>query len=407
MQTIKSLELQKILAWTLLIIAVVEWFPFFMQVLLNFFNMNLREIPSQDIVLVLAPIFSPLVTLVYGILGWRDPSRFKKYSVVIAIAGAITCIIFNWLCMAAYYQYYGVFTPDLSDIGAKQGVFGLIGYLNPVVQTLLYWTNGIMFYGLIPALFNVATGGTSRIQYSHELNFAALIVSVYMFLRPGSIAGTPFRYALILLVVTATWLVLIINGKQINKEILRDSNFFIDSDAIPKVAENGIALILGFSALNFAISANGLPINTWAWLFLTASTGIIALLILTNKKITSLLPGIIVFTALVAVECIVIWADINAILLSIEPWLQGAGLFLLGLLFPASLPFLSTSRTNRYLKHPGRMLFFNLITVASFLLPLIIIATFPPISTIIGILLVSIVGAIGLLGLLVPYYKKK
>nr|MDO8110106.1 hypothetical protein [Candidatus Sigynarchaeota archaeon] len=406
MQTTKSINVQKVLAWTIILIAVVEWLPFFLEIMLNFINMELDELPYEDVPLILAPLLSPIVIVVFSIIGWKHHDGLKKFSSVASIVALVLGAGLTWLCFSAYYQFYSIFAADLSSLDIAGSGVGMLDYLTPAPRPLLYWTNAFTFYVLVPVLFNVGTGGTSRIQYSHELNLGTMVAAAYMFLRPGSFVGTMLRFAIALLVAGTIWCIAMINKKTGDPEIAREPVYFIDSDAIPKGSEHGIALILGFSLLNFAMSANGLLINTWTWLFLVAST-MIAEVVILKKKLVSVVPGIVTFASLIAVECIVIWADINAVLLGVEPWLQGLGLFLLGLLFPTCLPLFSKKRTNRYLIHPARIFFFNMIAAVALILPILIITTLPPLTTLIGILLVSVVSGFALVALLVPYYKKK
>ncbi len=407
MQSLKSIDVTRFLAWTVLLVAVVEWFPFFLQVMLNFFNMNLREFPVEDIVLVLAPILSPFVTVFLSIAGWKRPAGVKKAMSVLGVAAMLACAVLNWLAFSAYYQYYGIFAPDLSTVSATGGAFGILAYLTPLVKPMLYWTNAFTFLFAVPVLFTAATGGTGRLQFTHELNLAALAAALYMTFRPGSIVDAPFRFVLITLTASAAWLLALVNKPVADPGGERERPYSIDSSAIPKWSEEGLAILLAISLINPAMSAMGLLNTTWTWIFLAASTGIAEVLILKNVKFTSKAPGIIVFAGLVAVEALVIWADIDSALLAVEPWLHGAALFLLGLLFPACLPLFSRKRDNLYLTNPGRQFLFNLIAVVSFLLPVIIIAIFPPLTTLAGVLIVGIGGGLSLLAILVADKKSR
>ncbi len=180
----------------------------------------------------------------------------------------------------------------------------------------------------------------------------------------------------------------------------------IDGDSIPKWSEEGLAIVLAISLINPVMSATGLLNTTWTWLFLVLSTGIVEVMIIKNIKVVSKVPGALVFAGLVVMQAIVIWADIDAGLLAVEPWLHGASLFLLGLLFPACIPMLSRKRANMYLTNPGRQFLFNLIAVVSFLLPVVIIATLPPLSTFAGMLIVGIGGGLSLLALFIADTKR-
>jgi hypothetical protein len=261
----------------------------------------------------------------------------------------------------------------------------------------------------VPVLFTAGTGGTGRLQFSHELNLGAMVAALYMAFRPGSIVDTPFRFVFVTLVASAAWLVYRVNKKENDpgSEREREPAYFIDSSAIPKWSEEGLAILLAICLINPAMAAMGMLNTTWTWAFLAAATGIAEVLIVKNVKFTSKVPGIAVFAGLVAVEALVIWADVDATLLAIEPWLHGAALFLLGLLFPACLPLFSRKRDNLYLTNPGRQFLFNLIAVVSFLLPLLIIATFPPITTLAGVLIVGIGGGLSLLAVIVADKKSK
>jgi hypothetical protein len=407
MQSIKSIDIPRVVAWAVLLIAVVEWFPFFVQVMLNFFNMNLREFPVEDIVLVLAPILSPLITVFFSIAGWKKTAAMKQISAALGIAALVVVAVMNWLAYSAYYQYYGVFAPDLSTIGATGGVYGILAYLTPLVKPLLYWTNAITFLVAVPILFTAATGGTGRLQYSHELNLGALVTGLYMAFRPGSIVDTPLRLVFVSLAASAIWLLSIVNKHMTDTAVEREPSYFIDSSAIPKWSEGGLAILLTIALINPAMSAMGLLNTTWVWAFLAASAAVVEVMILKGVRFSSRLPGIAVFGALVAVEALVIWADVDATLLAIEPWLHGTALFLLGLLFPACLPLFSRKRDNLYLTNPGRQFLFNLIGVVSFLLPLLIIATLPPISTLAGVLIVGIGGGLSLLAIIVADNKSR
>jgi hypothetical protein len=407
MQSLKSIDVTRLVAWAVLLVAVVEWFPFFLQVMLNFFNMNLREFPAEDIFLVLAPILSPFVTLFLSLAGWKRPAGVKKAMTALAVPAMLACAVLNWLAFSAYYQYYGIFTPDLSTIGATGGVFGILAYLTPAVKPLLYWTNGFTFYVLVPVLFTAGTGGTGRLQFSHELNLGATAAALYMTFRPGSIIDAPFRFVLVALAASACWLIYLVNKKGSDPGSEREPAYFIDGSAIPKWSEEGLAVLLAICLINPAMSAMGMLNTTWTWAFLAAATGIAEVLIVKNVRLKSKAPGIAVFAGLVAVEALVIWADVDATLLAIEPWLHGAALFLLGLLFPACLPLFSRKRDNLYLTNPGRQFLFNLIAVVSFLLPLLIIATFPPITTLAGVLIVGIGGGLSLLAIIVANNKSR
>jgi hypothetical protein len=407
MQSLKSIDVTRFLAWTVLLVAVVEWFPFFIQVMLNFFNMNLREFPVEDIVLVLAPILSPFVTIFFSIAGWKNPEGVKRVMAVLGVVSMLICAVMCWLSFSAYYQYYGVFAPDLSTIGATGGVFGILAYLTPLVKPMLYWTNAVMFLFAVPVLFTAGTGGTGRLQFSHELNLGALVAALYMTFRPGSIVDTPFRFVLITLAASGIWLVSLVNKKGGDPGSQREPAYFIDSNAIPKLSEEGLAILLAVSLINPAMSAMGLLNTTWTWAFLAAATGIAEVLIIKNVKFTSRVPGIAVFAGLVAVEALVIWADIDSALLAIEPWLHGAALFLLGLLFPACLPLFSHKLDKWYMINPGRQFIFNLIGVISFLLPVLAIAIFPPLTTLAFVLIVGIGGGLSLLAIIVADKKSR
>ncbi|NMC04638.1 MAG: hypothetical protein GYA24_05470, partial [Candidatus Lokiarchaeota archaeon] len=405
-QTLKSIDITRLVAWTVLLVAVIEWFPFFLQIMLNFFNMNLREFPVEDILLVIAPILCPFVTLFLSLAGWKHPAGVKKVMAMAAVPAMLACAVLNWLAFSSYYQYYGIFAPDLSTIGATGGAFGILAYLTPLAKPMLYWTNGFTFYVLVPVLFTAGTAGTARLQYSHELNLGALIAALYMTFRPGSIVDTTFRFTIVLLAACAAWLLHLVNKAYKEDRADQAASYIIDASAIPKWAEEGLAILLAISLINPAMSAMGMLNTTWTWACIAAATGLVEVMILKNLRITSKAPGIAVFAGLVSVETLVIWADIDSTLLAVEPWLHGAALFLLGLLFPACFPLFSRKRANLYLINPGRQFLFNLIGVASFLLPVIIIATFPPLTTLAGVLIVGIGGGLSLLAILVADQKK-
>jgi hypothetical protein len=407
MQSLKSIDMTRLIAWAVLLVAVVEWFPFFLQVLLNFISMELDEIPTEDIFLILAPVLSPFVTLFLSLAGWKRPTAVKKAMSALAVPAMLACAVLSWLSFSAYYQYYGVFAPDLSTIGATGGAYGIFAYLTPMVKPMLYWTNAVMFYFAVPVLFTAGTGGTGRLQFSHELNLGALVAALYMTFRPGSIVDTPFRFVLVTLTASAAWLVYLVNKKVSDPGGEREPAYFIDSSAIPKWSEEGLAILLAISLINPAMSAMGMLNTTWTWVFLASATGIAEVLIIKNVKFTSRVPGIAVFAGLVAVEALVIWADVDSALLAVEPWLHGAALFLLGLLFPACLPLFSRKRDNLYLTNPGRQFLFNLIAVVSFLLPLLAIATFPPLTTLALMLIVGIGGGLSLLAIIVANKKSR
>ncbi len=406
MKSLKSVDITRTVAWAVLLVAVVEWFPFFLQLMLNFFNMNLRELPAEDILLILAPILSPLVTVVLSILGWKRPVALKNAMSVLGLAALIAAAALNWLAFSAYYQYYGVFAPDLATVGAAGGMFGILGYITPLVKPFLYWTNACMFYVMVPFLFATATGGTGRLQFSHELNLGALAAALYMAFRPGSIVDAPIRFVFVALVAGTIWLLDTGGRKEGNDTVPAERKYVIDGDSIPKWSEEGLAIVLAISLINPAMSATGLLNTTWTWLFLVLSTGIVEVMIIKNIKVVSKVPGALVFAGLVVMQAIVIWADIDAGLLAVEPWLHGASLFLLGLLFPACIPMLSRKRANMYLTNPGRQFLFNLIAVVSFLLPVVIIATLPPLSTFAGMLIVGIGGGLSLLALFIADTKR-
>nr|MDO8083323.1 hypothetical protein [Candidatus Sigynarchaeum springense] len=405
MQSLKSIEVTRLVAWTVVIIAVVEWFPFFVQIMLNFFNMELDTIPAEEILFIFAPVLSPFVTVFLSLVGWKKTNAVKKVMSAISVPAMLACAALSWLAFSAYYQYYGIFTPDLSTIEATGGVYGIVDYLTPLVKPMFYWTNGIMFYVVVPVLFTAGTGGTGRLQFSHELNLGAMVAALYMTFRPGSIVDTPFRFVLVALVASAAWLLWLVNMRVTAPGSEPKRSYFIDSSAIPKWSEEGLAILLAICLINPAMSAMGLLNNTWTWAFLAAATGIAEVLIIKNVKITSKKLGIAVFAGLVAVEALVIWADIDSALLAVEPWLHGAALFLLGLLFPACLPLFSRNRDNKYLINPGRQFIFNLIAVVSFLLPALAIALFPPVTTLALVLIVGIGGGLSLLAVLVADKK--
>ncbi|MBN2153833.1 MAG: hypothetical protein JW839_20415 [Candidatus Lokiarchaeota archaeon] len=407
MQSLKSIDITRLIAWAVLLVAIVEWLPFFVQILLNFFDMELDEIPTEVFLLILAPILSPFVTVFLSLAGWRRPEAVKKAMSALAVPAMLACAALNWLAFSAYYQFYGIFTPDLSTIGATGGAYGILGYLTPLMKPVFYTTNALTFYVVVPVLFTAGTGGTGRLQYSHELNLGAMAAALYMTFRPGSIVDTPFRFVLVTLVASGAWLLWLVNKRGAGTVNDRERPYFIDSSAIPKWSEEGLAILLGICLINPAISATGFLNTTWVWVFLAASTVVVELLILKNVRSTSKVSGIIVFVGLVSVEALVIWAGMDSALLFIEPWLHGAALFLLGLLFPACLPLLSRNRDNKYLTNPGRQFLFNLIAAVSFLLPLLAIAIFPPLTTLALVLIVGIGGGLSLLAVIVADKKSK
>ncbi|MEX2682662.1 MAG: hypothetical protein Q6373_013760 [Candidatus Sigynarchaeota archaeon] len=405
MQAIKSIDISRVIAWTVLLIAVVEWFPFFLQIMLNFFNMNLREIAIEDILLVLAPVLSPFVTVFFSIACWKKSKSMIRIMPGLGIVAILACAALNWLAFSAYYQYYGIFVPDLSSIGAAGGTFGILGYLTPLVKPVLYWTNGLMFFFAVPVLFTAGTGGTGRFQFSHELNLGVMAAALYMTFRPGSIVDTPLRFVLVAVVAIAAWLLWLVNKPGAGPGNERENRYFIDSSAIPKWSEEGLAILLAISLINPAMSAMGLLHNTWTWAFLAAATGVVEVLIIKNIKVESKSLGIAVFVGLIAIEALLVWTDIDSALLAFEPWLHGAALFLLGILFPACLPLFSRDRDNRYLTHPGRQFIFNLIAVVSFLLPVLAIALFPPLTTLAVVLVIGTGGGLSLLAIVVADKK--
>lgn len=389
----------RVIAWLVIATCLVEWFPFFLQVLLNFFNMNLRSMPPGELPAILAIVASPLVSLVLCATASRFPAVARRIMPAAAMVLLGATAVLAWLAFAAYYQFYPVFAPDfMGHVTPNSDMFGYLGYLNQAPKELVYATNAIMFYGLVPVLHHVASGGEhGRVVVNRDTRVGMLLAAVYMCLRPGGIAGVPFRISMMcLLALGACLVVLVLSGGKVEDPAPRPGD--IVAAAIPKWAMAGLAILVAFPLFAFPGMVSALVDATWVWAFLAAGLVVAGLLekkavLLTTRVATAFI------IAMMAMQVPLILSTVEPALFSIHAWLQAISLFLLGVFPVASAPLLARARANRFLVHPARQWWFFMTGVFAGLLPLLL-GLLPPLTTWAGLILVCMTSGLGLVAML-------
>ncbi|MHA1371915.1 MAG: hypothetical protein ACTSRA_19625 [Promethearchaeota archaeon] len=408
---LSSINIIAVISLFLLIVIVTEWFSYFLEMLLNFTNLDFLNQGAWTYVAVFAFFLSPFVTFILAIFGKKFSGIIYRISRIVSVPILVIVAIGYWLLYSAYYQYYTIFAPDLSDITPNTGIFGFLGYINEWPVTLLFSTNLMTFLILTPILFMVWTKGTGSIRITSETNLGAMLAAIYLAFRPGAITGVPFRIAILFIVATG-FLAFTIIDKNIRKKgdddgPTNNENETIDgitSQNIPKHTYGGFSILMTFSLSAPALMMNGLLYNSWVWLFLAISSFIAE--ILRKKK---LLAGkewicLITIVSLATTQVLLTWATIEPNFFSIEPILQCISLFLLGLVPTMMSILLKTKRENKFLSHPIRHFWFYLVSTIGIFLPLVAVLWTPLSSWIVSGLLGIIYGT---LILLIHVSKKK
>jgi hypothetical protein len=202
----QSLDHRVVLAWTGILLIMVEWGSYYFQTMINFFNFSLR-LPWTTILslalVIFVPIFLALVTIL-GIRWHRGLMQIARiFAPVLCIAAAVCLFIFY----LAYFQLNAHFEFIIPNLTIPTQIVGLIGSFIPQTEKLFMTTNILLMCGVVPILFAVGTRGTGVISINREMNFGAGIFALYMLLRWGSIGGTPYRLAIVFLFIGLLWLV--------------------------------------------------------------------------------------------------------------------------------------------------------------------------------------------------------
>ncbi|MHA1849230.1 MAG: hypothetical protein ACTSYS_05740 [Promethearchaeota archaeon] len=382
----------KIIAWTLLVIIITEWFSFFLQVLLNFSSFDTRDLTPEILIFALSFIFSPFVTLILSIIGKKHHEAMEKFSGYLSLVLLLFTALISWLAYSAYYQIIPMFSGDISDIQPGTDIVGFLGYLNPWPMKFILYMNGLIFYGLAPALFVHATEGKGTVRLGKETRIGALIAGIYLVLRPGSIVDTTLRLSILSTCAVFVWLLFDI-FKDKNREVdttndKASQSYFLLPQKIPKYTLGGVAIFMSFSISAPSLMMNGLMYNSWVWIFLVISlllSGISAVknVMRGNKKL-----ALLIYSGVALLQVLLSMATYDATLLSVEPLMQGLLLFLLGF-SPAALQALfSREKPNTFLSHPTRHLWFYWMAVLGTFMPFLLILWTPLSSWIIMALLI-------------------
>ncbi|MHA1683745.1 MAG: hypothetical protein ACTSUE_22595 [Promethearchaeota archaeon] len=405
---LKELDVVKALAWMVLIIIFAEWFPYFIQLFLNFFNVDVNNIPVKDMVFMLAFLLSPLFTLLAGIVGRRHQAGLRKAMRLAGIPCLILFLVLAWLVHSAFYQYYPMFAPDLTDITTVSDVFGILEYMNPGIQTLMLSCNAILFFLVVPVMFVVATDGTSVIHFSKETNYGVMMASGYMIFRFGSIAGTSLRLAFLMLITGLAWILYMVNYDGVVNEgdLPGQRSWHVQMEQVPKYSMGGLGLIMGLSLALPAMMSNGFLNNSWIWFGSLASAILGEVFSKKIGTIKSKTPGLLILAGITALDALIMWSSNVYFLIAMEPFLEAGLLFWLALFIPFSRGLFGRSRKNVFLKHRSRQLFFSIVASFMLLVPLLVTATFPPLSNILGILVASTFSGLGILMIFIGNRKK-
>lgn len=372
-QTTNPLEIKKIVSWTIIIIVFTEWFSFFLQFLLNLFDLDLGDMPAEHYVMIFAVLLSPFLSWVFAAIGHKHSRTLKRVMGPVALVLLGISGLFNWIFYAMYYQIGSAFPVNIDQLTSVSEILGMLGNYTPNALTVLLISNFLIFFALVPVLFNIATDGTSKIQFTHETNIGAIIASVYLFLRPGSIVGVPYRFVFIALIGIAAWLlgeIFARKGPDAAPEEVR-KGFLITSRQIPKFVLGGLAVLVVFSLITPSSLMNGLLYNTWVWIFLAVSAGISEIMILKSIEIRSHWIGLAWLLGIAATNILLIWGLYEPLLIRYQPIILSIDLALLGLLIPMLRPFFKKKRKNVFLDHPSRQIGFSIPAALTILLPLL------------------------------------
>mgnify|MGYP006288901769 CR=1 FL=1 len=404
-----KIDIIRTLAWTMICVVIVEWFPYFLEIMLNFFGMDIRNIALNEIVLILAFAITPFSSIILVFLGAKFSKAMKKIVYVLSIIGLISLTIIGWLTYSSYYQIYPFTTPETGVLDSQSSITGFLGYLNDLPKIMIYAMNGIIFVLVLPVLYFTAQGNGGKLRLDRETNFGMLVGAIYLFLRPGSIAGVPLRIAIISLVITGIFMffsnqVFSNDDSQIMDK--RDGYLLITPDRIPKWSEGGLSFILLFSIIAPSLMMNGLLYNSWVWIFFAISLALSDILIQRRIFPKKRFLSFIYIILLMMVQVLLIYAAEIPVLITIEPYLQSSNLILVALFIPATYPYFKQARENKYLVHPIRQMGFSLMSLLGFLLPFVAVLL-PPLSTLIVMVFSILTYGLMVLALEIAFRKNK
>ena len=233
-----KIDIIRTLAWTMICVVI-------------------RNIALNEIVLILAFAITPFSSIILVFLGAKFSKAMKKIVYVLSIIGLISLTIIGWLTYSSYYQIYPFTTPETGVLDSQSSITGFLGYLNDLPKIMIYAMNGIIFVLVLPVLYFTAQGNGGKLRLDRETNFGMLVGAIYLFLRPGSIAGVPLRIAIISLVITGIFMffsnqVFSNDDSQIMDK--RDGYLLITPDRIPKWSVGGLSFIFFFSYYSGDIS---------------------------------------------------------------------------------------------------------------------------------------------------------
>lgn len=385
----------EILGWTALFAILIDWIPYFVQMLLYF--VDIKGLKIVDYIMVATIVLSPGISILIAAIGKK---RIQGLNAFVEITTPILAITVGILCLLEYGLFYQLIPNWIQDFTAFEStseIVGLIGLYTPTTQLVLLVTQTVIFAAFVPFLIVFLTHGTGRIAMSIHTIFALGLIGVYMLTRIGGIAGTPYRIGLLFIGIGMLFLVI----RTIPSENSPVPIFF-GLEQIPHFSPGLFLIIVIYMIAAPSSTMNGFATNSIVWIPLTISATIVYLL---NKKNIQATPKIGQILWIVgAILCILtILAQIIGIFIAIQPWLLAGNLIVVPFLiwsFSSILPKNYAYESHRWLNHPIRHAILILITILAALFPFLG-AVFDPVSEI------AVIGIIAIAGIMTKISFKK
>jgi hypothetical protein len=381
-----KVDKHRIIAWFLLLLGWIEWMGYYFYILVNFHQVH--DIEGVSSFFYLAYFLSPTIAYVWSLIVRKRPQFLNRIETIIIPIFLIVTIVCLFLFYCEFYKLIERFIHFPAQLDIPTLIIGLNGELTPNSYLLFRLCNAILFLGLMPWLLVFITRGTGVLQWEKELSLGGAFFFFYMFLRWGSLLGTPFRLMLMFLLCAMIW---ILPGTSSSPQLCDPPTFH----HYPNIFLLIFGLVLSFLISAPGLSAQGFLFNSWIWGFGLVGTVVSLWLIYKKKLISRFLIGIIIFLCLWGLVILQILAQLIGELLAIHDILLAIGL-LVSTFFSITTPAWNKFKINRerleFFPHFVQWNCLGLIHIG-FLLPMFA-GTSDPIT---DIIVLSIIGGMGLL----------
>ncbi len=321
-----------------LLLIYVEWFPYFLFSIINFYAFD--AITIFQIISLAGAFLLPFYVLLSTYLN-HIGHKGMRIKMIIRWLGGITVLPFLvllWITHNAYFQIGSAEDAIINGLDTTIPMVGIMADFRLNMAQAMFGANFLLFYLITPSIIMQINKNTDHLPIGNKSTLSIGITALYLALRWGSFTGTPLRILNVFTILFFCLIMVEIFAKSGSSEILESTEGNI---RLKMGRGRFLFIITGLFLGAVPISMNGMMGNSWIW-FSFAIGAILRLFIgkrreshgTHSNKILSKNLTIGSFLLLILMALLLISCQINGILLHMQPYL----ICVAGFFFSFSLP---------------------------------------------------------------------